>query len=121
MDLCSALQALAAPAEMQIARFPSFVVAADELALDFVDTLLLFRQTSPALTPDQNARLEAVDALLSTMSGAARAPLWTPDALRTAPEWVKVRAYAQATLIALGWPIDLPPPTDNVYVPGRAT
>ena len=121
MDLRSALQALAASAEVQLARFPTFTVAADELALDFDDALLMFRQAAPKSTPEQNACIHALDDLLSNMSGAANAPLWTPSALRTAPEWVQVRALAHAALNAFGWPLDPPPPSDNVYVPVRAT
>ena len=109
------------PADLQLARFPDFVVAADELALDFDNALLIFRQASPVLTPIQVARLQAVDTLLDHMSGAAQAHLWTPEALRTAPEWVTVRGCAQAALAALGWPFEPPPPTDSVYVSGRAT
>jgi|SRR5919106_1618263 hypothetical protein len=121
MDLRSAIQALAAPADAQLGRFPDFVVAADELALDFDDALLMFRQANPSLTTDQDAELKALDALLGQMSGTANAHLWTPRALHTASEWVRVRERAQATLRAFDWPIEPPPPTDNVYVPGRAT
>ena len=121
MDLRSALQALAATPEIQVARFPDFVVVADELALDFDDALLMFRQGSPTLSPQQTAHLQALDTLLHEMSGAANASLWTLAALNTSPEWVTVRTHARELLVAFGWPLDPPPPTDNVYVPGRAT
>ena len=39
--LIVALQALAAPVEVQLQRFPNFVAQSDELALDFADAFVL--------------------------------------------------------------------------------
>jgi hypothetical protein len=115
------LQALAAPPDVQLARFPDFVVKADELALDFDHALLLVRQEGgEALSVEQHAALSAVDGLLDAMSGAENASLWTEQALREDPEWDRVRAAAAAALRAFGWPVELPPPTQNVYVSGAA-
>ena len=114
-----ALQALAADADLQLARFPDFVCKPDELALDFDDALLLVRSCQQIeLAPEQARALAAVDALLARMSGAANAALWTEAALRERVEWAEVRAAAAAALLALGYPIEPPPPTDNIYVPG---
>src|SRR3954469_23622245 len=110
------LQALAAPPDVQLARFPDFVVKADELALDFDHALTLVRQDGgAALSAGQHAAVGAVDDLLGAMSGAANARLWTERALREGAEWARVRAAAAAALRTFGWPAEPPPPTRNVY------
>jgi hypothetical protein len=94
--LVHALQALAVPAEEQLARYPVFVVKADELALDYADALLLITDCPQvSLTPEQQAALEDVDQLLDWMSGEKNAALWTEAALRTAPDWQQVRRLAR--------------------------
>jgi hypothetical protein len=119
--LVHALQALAAPAEEQLARCPAFVVKADELALDYADALLLITDCPQvSLTPEQQAALEAVDHLLDRMTGEKNEALWTEAALHTAPEWQEVRCLAREGLLALGQPVDLPPPRNAVYIRGRS-
>jgi hypothetical protein len=121
VNLRETLQALAAPPDVQLARFPDFVVKADELALDFDHALVLVRQDGgAALSAEQHAALSMVDGLLDAMSGAANARLWTERALREGAEWGRVRAAAAAALRAFGWPVEPPPPTQNVYVSGAA-
>ena len=119
--LRAALQALAAPAPVQLARYPEFVVKADELALDFGDALLLVRHNRAAeIDSGQAAALAALDELFARMSGPARPELWTEDAVRSRPERVEVRALAAAALAAFGWPSAPPPPNTAVYVPGAS-
>ena len=66
--LRAALQALAAPAPVQLARYPEFVVKADELALDFDDALLLVRHNRAAeIDARQAAALAALDELFTRM------------------------------------------------------
>src|SRR5690349_13455351 len=114
------LQALAAPPDQQLARFPDFVVKADELALDFDDIFIRIRQDdAPAVSAEQRAHLDEVDALLTAMSGEANAVLWTEQALHEGAEWLEVRRAAARALQAFGWPVEPPPPTQNVYVPSR--
>lgn len=111
--LVDTLRALAAPAEEQLARFPDFVVKADELALDFDDALRLVMDCPQIrLEPEQEHALERLDDTLERMSGEANAPLWTEGALRERDEWARVRRLARAALAALGHPADLPPPHD---------
>ena len=115
------LQALAADAEVQLARFPSFVVKADELALDFDHALTVARQGGDrTISSAQLASLLTVDGILTDMSDEASAHLWTDQALRGAVEWARVREAASRALLAFDWPVDPPPPTQNVYVPGKA-
>jgi hypothetical protein len=118
LQLIHALQALAAPAEIQLARFPDFVVKADELALDFDDALRRAGRPGNHLSPAQRTALARVDEFLTRMSGAANAPKWTDAAVQSSPEWVAVRALAADALRALGAPVEPPPPSDAVFVPG---
>jgi hypothetical protein len=115
--LRSALQALAAPAGVQLARFPDFTMKADELALDFADALALVRHNrAREIGPDQAAALEAVDGHLDRTSSPASAHLWTEGAVRAAPEWAEVRRLAGAALQAFAWPVEPPPPSGTAYV-----
>lgn len=117
--LVHSLQALAAPADVQLARFPSFVAKADELALDFADALLVANDCPQLrLTAAQRDALARLDQHLDGMSGAANAQLWTEHAVRSRPEWDAVRALARDVLAALGAPSDLPPPSSAVYIRG---
>ena len=117
--LITSLQALAAPAEIQLARFPDFVVKADELALDFDDAIILVRDCPQLdLTPAQVAALEAVDQALSAMSGPERGRFWTDSALRESAEWGRVRGLAARALRTLDAPVANPVPSQAVYVRG---
>jgi hypothetical protein len=118
--LIESLQALAAPAPVQLARFPDFVVKADELALDFDDAFLLVRDCPQLeLTGRQRDALAEVDATLSGMSGQQRSELWTEDAVRTSPRWDAVRQHARAALVALDAAVADPGPSRAVYVRGK--
>ena len=120
-QLVHALQALAAPADVQIARFPDFVVRADELALDFDDALRLSLDCPQVeLRPAQREALLKVDLHLTTMSGRENAHLWTEAALHERAEWAQVRELAAQALQELGQPRTTPPPTRATYVRGRA-
>ena len=115
--LRDALQALAAPSDVQLARFPLFVAKADELAIDFHESLLLVTQDSNSqLSTEQAVALRDLDALLDAMSGVANAELWTEHALRHSAAWQEVRRAAMRALIVFAWPAEPPPPTRNVYV-----
>jgi len=120
--LIRSLQALAAPAEVQLARFPAFAVQADELALDFADALLLVSDCSQVrLSATERHALERLDAQLAAMNGSVRREIWSEAAVRQAPEWAATRRLAWEALDALQAPADLPPPDDAVYIRGAAT
>lgn len=78
-------------------------VSVDELALEFTDRYLLVPQWTDAgwLPRDAEATFGAVDAALSTMSGAENAHLWTIEAVHRAREWANVRELAAHALRAL--------------------
>lgn len=75
----------------------------DELALDFDaiamatgDMLLKGEITEPV----HECAMDLLD-YLKSFSGSANAHLWTPEALRLAPEWAKVRRMATECLAQL--------------------
>jgi hypothetical protein len=110
------LQALAQSASDQIAMFPDFVVAADELASDFNDALLLLRASSAEWSREQRESVDLLSDLLTGMSGKHEPDLWSHEALNSSPEWVEVRRLAVAALAAFGWSEGLPPGDRAVYV-----
>ena len=117
--LITSLQALAAPADIQLARFPDFVGKADELALDFDDALMLTRDCPQLeLTGDQVAALDAIDRALDVMSGPGHRPYWSESALRDSEDWARVRQLAVTALHALNAPLEVPAPSHAVYVRG---
>ena len=110
--LTRALQALAAPADVQLARFPDFGAEADAPALDYADALLLALDCPQLrIEPAQRIALERLDARLDGLCGAANAGMWSATALRDAAEWTTVRTLAAAALSALGVPHGPPPAT----------
>jgi hypothetical protein len=120
--LITALQALAAPAEIQLSRFPNFVGNADGLALDYDDAFRLIVDCPQiVLTSEQRVALEEVDGYLDGMSGAANASLWTEQAIRSSAEWAIVRQLACVALVAIGAPVALSTPTVAVYIRAPCT
>jgi hypothetical protein len=104
------LQALAQPAEVQIRLYPDFVVAADELALEYDNCLVAtLGNHRKEFTPTQVQALEKINSFLNQMSGSENAEHWTLDALYNDAKWTEVRTLAQQTLTELGWPIVIPP------------
>jgi len=108
--LVRALQALAAPADVQRARFPEFGAAIDAVALDYGDALLLALDC-PQLRFEagQRVALERLVERLDRLRGADHAALWTATALRDSAEWTAVRALAADALRSIGAPRELPP------------
>jgi hypothetical protein len=102
--LVIALHTLSGSADEQLARFPSLVAKPGEIALDFDDAYLLLRQCQQLeLSRAQYDAVAAVDRLLSELTGPERRSLWTEEALRSAPEWERVRDAARAALRVLGY------------------
>jgi len=116
------VRALAQPASLQKKLFPAFVVAADELALEFEEnyspTLSEFRARWSSI---QLSKLEALDQKLETMSGSEKEDLWLSSDCLNHSEWSVVRSLAKDALLEFGWPSDQPLPSDAIYVPGKKT
>jgi hypothetical protein len=104
------LQLLASPAQAQLSHFPAgWVVLTDEMVLDF-DAWLERISSYWKLSPEQMARLTELDQFLNKMSDPSQRDFWTDEALSSDPRWEEIRTLAQATLVACGWPIEIPPP-----------
>lgn len=75
----------------------------DEIAIELGDGALLARQFEEVGWLNSRARelILQIDVLLQERSGPAHAELWTPEALRSSPDWDSLRELALDTLIAL--------------------
>jgi hypothetical protein len=109
--------ALAQPADIQLSLFPDSVCKADELALDFEDGLYELVGHEHEITSPQRASIDALDRLISEMSGEQNAAFWTEDAVRSHPIWEEIRAAAKTVLAVFGWEFQQPPPSGAVYIP----
>jgi hypothetical protein len=111
-----AVQALVQPADVQPTLFPSFVAVADELALDFGNWWLVFRDHfGDSCTAAQRRSAEALDELLDEMSGPGKAELWVEKGCLNHPKWSKVRELAEIVLSTFGWSADIPPAGRSLY------
>lgn len=115
--LRAAVQHLSLSADAALARLPSVVVRADELALNFADGLLS-AGVHAGLTDAQRNALGALDGQLEAMSGTENDALWTDDAVRVSAEWASVRRLAGEVLTAFGWPRVPPGDPGHRYIPG---
>jgi hypothetical protein len=112
-----ALQAIAQPPEIQMELFPTFVVVADELALDFDQALQYARyKVGSQWTEAQIKALESLDRELEANSGPDKPEIWeTPDCL-SHPSWSAFRELASAALSAFDWSNQIPKPSGAIYV-----
>jgi hypothetical protein len=95
-ELKRCLSLLASPGREALAAIPDGCVKSDELALEFDDALRVARGAMwPRLTPEARAALEAVDQLLTRMSGEQNQELWTDGAVIAHPRWMEVRIGAR--------------------------
>lgn len=103
-ELRQSLKTLAAPGDQALATLPDRVVKADELALDYDNFVQAVLQNfGSEFTSDQSSKLSRINELLSLMSGATNADLWTDDAVRSNPRWEEVRREANEAIRLLGW------------------
>lgn len=97
-QLRESLEALAAPADVQrdILRAMGPPIRPDELALMFDDVVGRTPEAvaDGVLSEAAAQAIDAVDKLLTSMSGMARAHLWSMEALTTESVWARVRELA---------------------------
>jgi len=111
-----AVQALVQPPEIQRALFPSWVVVADELALDFYHLWEAFEDHfGDSLSREQREAIKALDDLLDEMSGPGKPELWTDEGCLNHPKWWEVRRLAADVLRVFGWPLEVPPIGRTIY------
>ncbi len=98
------LRLLAAPAEMQVTLFPSFVDIPGEVAQLSDDVCYLLEQIRVAglVSATQEAEFRAISKLFNEMADDGPAGLWTIDAMEKAPEWSAIRERSQLLLVNLG-------------------
>ena len=102
------LQALAAPAQVQLELFPGFVLKVDELAIEFDQWYQVVKRRRTIFTPKQRKILEKLNRQLDDISGPDNLHYWMEETLRTDTMWEKIRKLARTALVALGWTAESP-------------
>jgi len=100
------LQALAAPASIQLTMFPDLLANAERVMADFQEWRTRALQRQGMLTPQQQEALSGLDQCLQGM--LHERALWSGEAVRVAPEWGVLRANARRALVAFSWSVDMP-------------
>jgi hypothetical protein len=102
------LQALAAPATVQLTMFPDLVSNGARVMADFKQWRERALSKQDLLTSQQQDALRGLDETLQRMLLDDAVTLWNADAVRTAPEWGQLRASARRALVAFSWSVDMP-------------
>lgn len=102
------LQALAAPASIQLTMFPDLVVNGERVMAEFQQWRERALQKQDALSPQQRDALTGLEQCLQAMSNGDATQFWNGDAVRTAPEWGRLRAAARRALVSFAWSVDMP-------------
>jgi hypothetical protein len=104
-QLRDSLTVLAAPAHEQLAHLERLELPGlvDEIALEYDDVAAAADYMSELgeLSLEQCEYVKKLNQFMKTFSGQANAHLWTPEALRSAPEWEQVRKMARHCLSLL--------------------
>jgi len=111
-----ATRAIAQPAAIQLSLFPEFVEASDELALSWEQAYNEFQNDKSSHSDSQRCALENLDKYMSTISGSVFSDIWTTEGLFYSLEWQKMRELAKVILLAMGWPDEVPPQIQDIYV-----
>jgi hypothetical protein len=116
--LMQSLQLLACPPEIQLGKFPPFVHAPDEMALDFDNFRSAFVGNFRAdLTSEQLHYLELIDLTFEQMNKDC----FSREGVSQSIEWRRIRELASEALKAFGWSLVDPPRRDHEFVPGGAS
>lgn len=116
-----AVQALAQDAATQASLYPSIVVVADELALDFDNWRQVFEGVAGgAWTLQQVQSVSSLDELMDDMSGPDKPEIWLEEDCLLHPKWAEVRRLASNVLEAFGWNDDTPPPSPDLFAQDRS-
>lgn len=102
------LQALAAPATVQLAMFPDLVANGDRVMAEFRLWRERALQKQDLLSAQQAEALSVLDHALQGMLQEGAVGLWSADAVRSSPEWGHLRATARRALVAFAWSVDMP-------------
>jgi hypothetical protein len=102
------LQALAAPAEVQLQLFPGFDWKVDELAIEFDQWYQVIKRRYALFPAKARKFLEDLNKKLDEISGPDNSRFWMEETLRTDSVWEAIRDLARLALNAMGWPIENP-------------
>lgn len=102
------LQALAAPAEVQLQLFPGLDWKVDELAIEFDQWYQVMKRRRSLFPVKARKLLEDLNSKLDEMSGPENSRFWLEDTLKTDVAWEMIRDLARHALNAIGWPIENP-------------
>jgi hypothetical protein len=103
------LQALAAPADIQLDLYPDSDWKVDDMAIEFEEWYEAIKKRQTFFTAAQAAILRKLNRSLDEISGPENAYYWMEETLRADPVWEKIRLLAKDALRALGWPVEVPP------------
>jgi hypothetical protein len=102
-ELMAALEALASAGVggTEPGGAPDSAASVHALAFEFAFMSVL-QLTPAAVTASQRATLNTLNAFIGTLGDSSSRPaLWTDLALRSTPEWLRVRQLAEESLVAL--------------------
>jgi hypothetical protein len=102
------LQALAAPAEIQLQLFPGFDWKVDELAIEFDQWYQVIKRRRTLFPVKARKLLEDLNKKLDEMSGPDNSRFWMEETLKTDSAWESIRDLARLVLNTMGWPIENP-------------
>ncbi len=102
------LQALAAPATVQLTMFPDLVANGERVMADFKLWRERALQKQDLLSAPQQGALVGLDAALQRMLQDSAVNLWNAEAVSSSPEWGQLRASARRALVAFAWSVDMP-------------
>jgi hypothetical protein len=103
------LQALAAPANIQLELYPDSDWKVDDMAIEFEEWYEAIKKRQAFFTARQAAILRKLNRTLDEISGPENAYYWMEETLGVDPVWERIRSLAKDALRALGWPIEVPP------------
>lgn len=114
LQLKWAVQALAQPAETQVALYPDFTCKACELLGDFDNWrgATVWREV-PGMTPEQH---HAPDAIRDHIESMGATECFDDDLLRKRMDWAELRVIAVDCLAAFDWEKEAPPTGRSPYV-----
>ncbi|MHA2314357.1 MAG: hypothetical protein ACXACF_03610 [Candidatus Hermodarchaeia archaeon] len=102
------LQALAAPADIQLQLIPDFLWGVDELAIEFDQWYQVIKRRRTMFSKRQRSILEDLNKKLDEISGPENLRYWMEDTVRNDIAWEDIRLLAKNALDAMGWPLENP-------------
>jgi hypothetical protein len=102
------LQALAAPADIQLQLIPDYLWGVDEIAIEFDQWYQVMKRRRTIFSKKQRSILEDLNKKLDEISGPENLRYWMEDTVRNDIAWEDIRLLAKNALDAMGWPLEDP-------------